>query len=236
MPVDSTATTALANANIRVSPAVLSKYTNAVAVHSMPHNQGWLYLIHCSEPRTYDEFNEGLTATEIHLKTRCFLPILDDGGRTNGKIVLNPSLDNFSPTNVWERPQPKEDGLLIPGFKRLSKQLKVDFATNVHGSEGKRKREQTKTLYDEDTATETRGIKKHGKKQHAVKTDTMDEEPPTSFAEKALNAVNASHAAVVAAKDETIQALTCALAMKDELVRTQAALITLLQRGSAHSP
>lgn len=237
MPVDSTSTTALAYANIQVNPKVLSSYTKATAIHSTPYDKGWLYLIECSESRAYDEFNEALTATETHLKTQCFLPILDDEGRTNGKIVLNPSVDTFTATSVWKRPQPREDSLLIPGFKRLSKQLKVDFATNVHSSEGKRKREQTKTIYDEDnTNTTTQGMKKSTKKrQSATNSDTMDEESYTSFAEKALDAVNSSHSAAIAAKDETIQALTSALVLKEELVRTQAALIVMLQRESARS-
>jgi hypothetical protein len=232
MPVDSTSTSALAFANVQVDPNILSKYTNAVAIHSAQHNKGWLYRIECRDPRAYDEFNEALTATEIHLKSRCFLPVLDDGGCTNGKIVLNPPKDAFLPTSVWRQPlsTQNENDLLIPGLKRLSKQLKVDFATNVHGSEGKRRREQTRTIYDEDAAP---GGKKQTKVRAAAKT--ADEES-YSFAEKALDAVNTSHAEVVDAKDETIRALTSALAMKEELVRTQASLITLLQRGSAHSP
>ena len=50
------------------------------------------------------------------------------------------------------------------------------------------------------------------------------------FADKALDAINKSHAEAMAAKDKTIEALTAALVTKDELVRAQAALIAALQR------
>jgi hypothetical protein len=246
MPVDSTATTAIAYANTQVDPNILAKYTNAVDIQSTPYDKGWLYHIECRNPRTYDEFSEALTATEIHLKTRCFLPILDDGGSTNGKIILNPPKDAFMAPR-------DENDLLIPGLKRLSKQLKVDFATNVHGSEGKRRREKTRTIYDEDVLPETKkpykprvvAAKPHEDthsftekkpKERSSPPPTTERaadpinERPYSFAEKALDAINDSHAQAVAAKDETIRALTSALAMKDDLLRTQASLIALLQR------
>ena len=236
MPVDSTSTTAVAYANVQVDINILSRYTNAVAIHSTPYEKGWLYHIECSEPRTYDEFSEGLTATEIHLKTRCFLPILDDGGCTNGKIILSPPRDAFmAPHN--------ESNLLIPGLKRLSKQLKVDFASNVHGSEGKRRRERTRTIYDEDASQEPKkqtkarvAAAKLNEDQHSFtekEAKPIVEYPtplPYSFAEKALDAINDSHTQAIAAKDETIRALTGALAMKEDLLHTQASLIALLQR------
>ena len=276
MPVDSTSTAALAYANIEVDPNILSKYTHAVAIYSAPHDKGWLYRIECKEPKAYDAFSEALTATEIHLKGRCFLPILDDGGRTHGKIVLNPSKDVFESTSVWRQPlapqnenlqnenrpptpqptssqdenQPlassqNENELLIPGLKRLSKQLRVDFATNVHGSEGKRRRDPTRTIYEENALSEAKPPATK-KARAATKCTDGDAAVPEkaapkskaeySFAEKALDAVNALHAEAVAAKDETIRTLTSALAMREELVRTQASLIALLQRGSTHSP
>jgi len=251
MPVDSTSTTALAFASLQVDPNILSKYTHAVTIHSAPHDNGWLYRIECKEPKAYDAFSEALTATEIHLKTRCFLPILDDGGRTNGKIVLNPPSEAFQPTSVWRQPlaPQNENNLLIPGLKRLSKQLQVDFASNVHGSEGKRKREPTRTIYEENVEvkkpakvrkpTPDRDASPIAEKPPKPATEPQPAKPTTteySFAEKALDAVNASHTEAMAAKDETIRALTSALAMREDLVRTQASLIALLQRGPTHSP
>ena len=196
MPVDSTSKTALVYTSIRVDPKLLSRYTGATSVQTAEFDKGWLHLLECSEPKAYDEFSEALIATETYLKTSCFLPILDDAGCTDGKLILNPSFEHgaFNPTTTWRA----QEG--------LSKQVK--FAADVHRSDGKRKREQAKKVIQN----------KDKKSVH-----------PSSFAEKALDAVSGSHTAVVAAKDETIRALTNALIMKDELIRTQAALISALQ-------
>jgi hypothetical protein len=221
MPVDSTAKTALVYTSIQLDPGLLSKYTDAVEIRTTRYDKGWLNIVECRKPKAYEDFNQALTAIEAHLKLKCFMPVLDDGGCTDGKIVLNPSIDVFAATNTWR----VGDDDLIPGLKRLSKQLKVDFATNVHGSEGKRKREQTRTIYD----MECEPPKKTAR--HRAEDTSL-----SSFAEKALDAVNQSHAKVIAAKDETISALTNALLLKEELVRTQASLISVLQKGSSHSP
>lgn len=226
MPVDPVAKTALIFTSIPVEPGLLSKYTGADVIRAAKYEAGWFHLLECDSPKTYDEYQEALAAVEHRLKAKCFLPILDDGGRTSGKIILNPSPDTFIPTDTWRRPS--DDGeLLIPGLKRLSKQLKVDFALNVHGSEGKRKREQTRTIYDEET-TQRRPTKPRA-------SPTNEDDIPTSFAEKALDAINRSHAEAMAAKDETIRALTSALASKEEILRNQTSLLMILQRGSARS-
>ena len=49
-----------------------------------------------------------------------------------------------------EREKEEEALLLIPGLKRLSKQLRVDFAINVHSGEGKRKRKPVRSIYRDD--------------------------------------------------------------------------------------
>jgi hypothetical protein len=64
MPVDSTATTAIAYANTQVDTNILAKYTNAVDIQSTPYDKGWLYHIECRNPRTYDEFSEAHSAVE----------------------------------------------------------------------------------------------------------------------------------------------------------------------------
>lgn len=224
MPVDPISKTALIYTSVQLDPRLLSKHTGAEVIRSAKYESGWLHLLECKTPKTYDDLHEALLAIEHHLKAKCFLPVLDDGGRTSGKIVLNPSPDTFVPTETWRR-RPDEDGdLLIPGLRRLSKQLQVDFALNVHGTEGKRRREQPKSIYDEETAP-----------RRATKPrvpPANDEDITTSFAEKALDAINRSHAEAMAAKDETIRALTDALVSKEEVLRTQASLIMVLQRGA----
>jgi hypothetical protein len=48
-----------------------------------------------------------------------------------GKIVLSPTAC-FKNEKTWKKKHNKDTDLLIPGLKRLSKQLHVDFAYNVH--------------------------------------------------------------------------------------------------------
>ena len=51
-----------------------------------------------------------------------------------------------------KRAQEEDVTMLIPGLKRLSHQLHVDFAVNVHGTDGKRKREPVRSIYEEAVA------------------------------------------------------------------------------------
>ncbi len=53
-------------------------------------------------------------------------------------------------------------------LKRLSNQLRVDFAADVHGSGGKRKREPTRSIYEE-AAKEQMACGKKGKSSKGVK-------------------------------------------------------------------
>ena len=121
----------------------------------------------------------------------------------------------MKPELVWKT---GDADLLIPGFRRLSKQLKVDFAYNVHDAgDGKRKREQKP---QETTAPAPPPTKKAAVKP--VKEETAKTGSIASFAQIALDAVTKSHADAIAAKDDTIRALTAALVAKDELINAQA--------------
>ena len=76
--------------------------------------------------------------------------------------------------NEPSKPAPKPDRqLLIPGFKRLSRQLQVDFSVNVHGSEGKRRREPVRSIY-EDAAHERANHKKRVRKVRPPTNDCGD--------------------------------------------------------------
>ena len=258
-----------------IDAQLLACHTNAAKVLSKRHtDNGWLHLIECQEPKTYDELNAALNSIEAQNKKTLFLPILDDGGSTDGRIVLSPSfIDGFQADETWQQPSSSAaiSDLLIPGFKRLSKQLKVDFAINVHGSEGKRKREPTRSIYEEATAADAtllldiadkkrrktpakKACPKTSNTKRAIKRKArspvaspdiseIDEDEfglaplPTdpqftaaSFSLKALDAITKAHAEAMASKDDTVKALTNALMAKDELIRTQAALIAMLQK------
>ena len=149
-----------------------------------------------------------------------------------------------------------EGNLLTPYLRRLSRQLHVDFATDVHCAEGKRKREPTRSVYEE-AAMKTFKHKK--KKERAEKQRMSDDDdsnhivkmmnaaasltqlrirrdmaPSVSesslVAEKAIESINKAHEDTVAAKDFIIKSITTALATKEELIRTQSMLISMMQQ------
>jgi len=67
----------------------------------------------------------------------------------------------------------EETPMLIPGFKRLSRQLQVDFSVNVHGGEGKRRREPVRSIYEE-AAIERANKKKRTRRSYVRKTTATD--------------------------------------------------------------
>ena len=108
MPVPS-ASTALVCSSTALDLDILAQYTNAIKVQTKneQHNR-WLYHIVCPQSKDYDQWNHELIAVELHVKARCFQPLLDDGGRTNGKILLQPSFPSgFYPTETWTAPRKK---------------------------------------------------------------------------------------------------------------------------------
>jgi hypothetical protein len=187
---------ALIHSSASIPVELIYRYMGATDIQTTEHKECWAYRIETST--SYDQLSDALIAIEIHIKARCFIPILDDNGSTNGKIILNPP----------EKRGPSD--LLIPGMKRLSKELEVDFIAPVHGSEGKRKRGLPKTIYDEEN-----------RKRIKAKQSKHNEQSESASYWRAK---------AMEAKDETIKALNDALVLKEDLVRTQAALISVLQR------
>ena len=108
----------------------------------------WIYKIECQEEKEYDFWNTAMKEAEKETGV-VFLRVLDDDGSTEvcffislmyflskffdlqGKIVLSPTAC-FKNEKTWKKKHNKDADLLIPGLKRLSKQLHVDFAYNVH--------------------------------------------------------------------------------------------------------
>jgi hypothetical protein len=214
MPATPTAKTALVHSVERIEPELIAKHTNAAKIRCTKHENGWLYGIECKEVRDFDTFTTALEAIEQELgRGRVFTPILDDSGSTEGRIILNQPFPTKAEL-VWKA---GDDDLLIPGLRRLSKQLKVDFAYNVHDAgEGKRKREQKPPQAFEPAPPPPKKIATKPKDESKHDTGI------TSFAQSALDAVTKAHADALAAKDDTIRALTAALVSKDELINAQA--------------
>jgi hypothetical protein len=172
MPFVPASKTALIQTNARISLDLIAKHTGAVSIRTMKHEGGWMHMIECDRVKDFDSFNAALSAIEDELKPRSkclFRSILDDGGSTEGKIILNPSfIQDFKSEETWKRPRSDE--------------------------KQSRKR---------DSETHPKPYKKQA-------ADTRSE--------------------TIASKDEIIKALNIALEAKDELIRTQAALIQALQR------
>ena len=235
MPSDSLpADSALVHSDIEIDPELLARYTGAATIVMAEcwaeDGGGWTHRLHFADKQTsYDKLSEAMVAIEIHKKSRCFTVLLDDAGRTSGKISINPApLDPtaFKSMRPWP---PGPSDLLIPGLERLSKELKVDFVVDVHGRDGKRHRKQSSTVYEELPAPHAAKAALPPKKAKAQPRHG------DGFAEKALDAIHQSHKEAMQSKDETIRALTNALVLKDELTRTQAALIGALQRNTETS-
>ncbi len=159
-----------------------------------------------------------------------------------------------------------EGNLLTPYLRRLSKQLHVDFATDVHCAEGKRKREPTRSVYEEAAMNLKEKNLKHmmKKKERAEKRRMSDDDSnhivkmmnaaasltqlrirnttgpsvsgtdSTLVAEKAIESINKAHEDTIAAKDFIIKSITTALATKEELIRTQSMLISMMQQCADH--
>ena len=122
-----------------------------------------------------------------------FMRVVDDSKTSSGKIMLSNTTYLASMMSsktgqfrkgveVWRqtstvppRKRVTADGvggedsmLLIPGLKRLSKQLHVDFAINVHGTDGKRKRQPTRSIYEEAAMQEKKKAKRPYVRKAAV--------------------------------------------------------------------
>ena len=109
MPLAAASKTALIQTNVLVDQALIAKHTGAVKIRSMQHEGGWMHMIKCDQEKEFDSFNAALQAIENELKPRSkclFRTILDDGGITEGKIVLSPTfMQNFKPEKTWRRTQ-----------------------------------------------------------------------------------------------------------------------------------
>jgi len=73
-----------------------------------------------------------------------------------------------------------EESLLAPCLRRLSNQLRVDFAAEVYGAEGKRKREPTRSVYEEAAMEMEKDMKERALKRVAKKTGEMQKKKYTT--------------------------------------------------------
>ena len=269
----------------RVSLPLFGQYVGSETVIAKKYKENWLYVLKGEISMTFSEFEVTINALDTHLKgseshESLFVPVLPS---TNDKILIgiprSPLLEEIydestgelnAQVETWQMkstvpPRKRavsDDSLLIPGLKRLSKQLRVDFAINVHGSEGKRKRQPTRSIYEEAVAVKRGKQAKTAKPKQQIhkkkKTKQIDSPEISEIDEseftntkpgntdgaltKIVESISSAHEAALAAKNEIIKTMAenhaAAIAAKDELINAQAALIasTILQADGRGIP
>ena len=256
-----TSTVAIVLSRSKVDAPLFGQYVGSETVIHKKHGGGWLYILKSETARSFDAFENAVNGLDTHLqmitaqKTSFFLPV---DSQTNDKILIgvagspfmNEIFDKRSGlfkkyVEVWrmqstvpprKRAVGSPDTLLIPGLKRLSRQLHVDFAINIHGSEGKRKREQRRSVYEEASINHAEKLERLRQKRMKLKNDedtselsdysesddSIPKTPPkkTPTPQKMMDI----HAAALASKDDVIKSMleshTAALAAKDVLIAT----------------
>ena len=179
-----TSNTALVHTKGKVEPTLFGQYIGTESVFSKPHMNGWLYLLRSERIQTYEQLEVGLKTLEknLHRESSNSTQLFHSIGSAGEIVVLgahssllNEIIDTDGElcdgVDVWRMNETRkhekrpEKQMLIPGFKRLSRQLQVDFATNVHGGEGKRRRDPVRSIYEE-AAQERANKKKRTRRQY----------------------------------------------------------------------
>jgi hypothetical protein len=257
--------TALVHSLYKLDPALFGQYMGSEKVISRKiGTEGWVHLLHYDQPVTFQHLQQGIITLDQNLLQQdkykyartVFYPLSD---RDDDKIraganhvlihkILDVNGDPMDGAEIWQmrdikppRKRAIDEGLtvLIPSLKRLNHQLDVDFSVDVHGTEGKRRREPVKPVYD---TTEKKKAKRRAKRaidhdelmQHAQTLVSLSSGNTTPNSHdkrtgnvidtlsKAMDAIHKAHSEAMACKDETIRAM-------QETIHTQNSVILALQ-------
>lgn len=251
---DTTSTVAIVLARSKVDLQLFGQFVGSEMVIAKKSGSNWLYVLKGDTEKSFHEFETAIDALDSHLRTpqqeTIFIPVLEAERQTSDRVILGtpglPLLDEIfnalrnqpsDQTELWrmnstvpprKRAVP-DSALLIPGLKRLSKQLRVDFAVNVHGSEGKRKREPTRSIYEEAVMLSKKAVKSKNKKPKGKAQSKQYENDSSSHEiseidesefkrsklisitqedmSKILTFVASAHAAIVEVKDEMMKTM-----------------------------
>ena len=222
---EATSNVAIVRTRCQVNAPLFGQYVGSETVISKKYSDGWLYVLKHENAKTFNAFDTAINELDRRLLAESssmesfFIP----DSHTNDKVLIGVSGSAFldkifdqktkqfrKSVEVWRMqnivPPRKRvaqaDDSLIPGLGKLSKQLYVDFSINVHGCEGKRKREPTRTIYEDIAKREQKPKRIYKKRSIAKSTPSKD--------------------------NLIIKAMQDTLAMKDELIKTQMALIATL--------
>ena len=203
--------TALVHTKCKIEPTMFGQFVGVETVVSKKHRDGWLYLLRSDHTQTYETLEGKLKHLNANISQENLFhvvgprgdiivlggchPLLQELINSNGEFcagvdVWRTSTAPLPPRKRVVEPE-KEDSpsptktdqsqLLIPGFKRLSRQLQVDFSVNVHGSEGKRRREPVRSIYEEAALEANK--KKRVRRQQAKKTTQSTDNESSDFDE-----------------------------------------------------
>jgi hypothetical protein len=250
---DTTSTTAIVLARSKVDMHLFGQFVGSEIVVSRKSGSNWLYVLKGDTKKSFHEFEMAINTLESHLRTPhqhepLFLPVLEAEHQTSDRVILGTpglpllnevfdALQASNQTEFWRMnstvpPRKRaipDSALLIPGLKRLSKQLRVDFNANVHGGEGKRKREPTRSIYEEAVMLNKKAVTSKTKKQKGKKQSKQYENDssspdiseidesefkrsklisiPQDDLSKILALISSAHAAIMEVKDEMMKTM-----------------------------
>jgi hypothetical protein len=242
---EATSTVAIVRTRCKMEAALFGQYVGCDTVISRRHNTAgsWIHVLNHNEtPKTFDEFHTAIMRLDDFLMARghgepsFFLSVSETTGDKvligiSGTPLFHQLFDERTgqfrkSVEVWrmestmpprKRPTPSASTLLIPGLTRLSKQLHVDFAINVHGGEGKRERKRPLTIYMD------KRFQQQPTKKRTLSTTKKQKLPITSSDEASDTVLLLSNN-----KEELIRSMQATIEMKEKLINTQTALIATL--------
>ena len=206
---------AVVRSNKRIDPSLFGQYTGVETVlYKKEDGDGYTYVLRSDTPRTYNTLEASINALDAFLMESDkenspqsnFIRIIDDNQTSSGKIMLSNNLTGITSSKsgkllkgveIWrqsatvpprKRVMAEEATTVVvldPVLKRLNKQLRVDFAIEVHGNDGKRKRQPTRSIYEEAALEAEQRVKRpYVKKSMKPKSSasTTDAEETTSSA------------------------------------------------------
>ena len=252
---DTRSAIAIVLARSKVDMQLFGQFVGSEIVVARKSGTNWLYVLKGDTKKSFHEFETAINALDSHLRTQqqqepIFLPVLEAEHQTSDRVILGtpglPLLDEVfealrdqasNQTELWRMnstvpPRKRaipDSALLIPGLKRLSKQLRVDFNVNVHGGEGKRKREPTRSIYEEAVMLNKKAVTSKTKRQRGKRQSKQHEDDssspdiseidesefkrsklisiPQDDLSKILALISSAHAAIVEVKDEMMKTM-----------------------------
>ena len=240
---------------------LFGQFVGSEIVIAKKSGTNWLYALKGGIEKSFNEYETAIDTLESHLRTPqqlepLFLPVLEAENQTHDKVILGtpglPLLDEIfnalqdqpnNQTELWRMqstvpPRKRaipDSALLIPGLKRLSKQLQVDFAINVHSSEGKRKREPTRSIYEEavmQKAAKSKNKKPKGRKQSKPYEKDSSSPEISEIDESEFMRNKSKDSKLIAISQEDLSKIltfvtsahTAIVEVKDEVMKTMASL------------